>query len=226
MRITSAVRSCLAGLILAALVLPAAVSAAPDPAETAQAVAASLDLQTQLPVAKPEAPELRDAPDLPGKPWKLTGDIAQVILYAALAVGIALVLYTLRDRLPSFGTPRLAARRPDAVAQAAALERMVEAQIEADELAGQGRYAEAMHALLLRSLTEMRRRLQVSFADSLTSREILRVMDLPELGKLALADLIRRVELVYFGLHVAGREDYTACRASYEGLTAAMAGAA
>lgn len=226
MRITSAVRSCLAGLILAVLTLPAVVRAAPDPGETAQAVAASLDLQTQLPVAKPEAPELRDAPDAPGKPWKLTGEVAQVILYAALAVGIALVLYTLRDHLPSLGAPRLAARRPDAVAQAAAVERMVEAQIEADDLAGQGRYAEAMHALLLRSLTEMRRRLQVSFADSLTSREILRVLDLPELGKLALADLIRRVELVYFGLHVAGREDYTACRASYEGLTAAMAGAA
>jgi hypothetical protein len=136
------------------------------------------------------------------------------------------VLYTLRDRLPSFGTPRLSARRPDAVAQAAAVERMVETQIEADELAGQGRFAEAMHALLLRSLAEMRRRLQVSFADSLTSREILRVLDLPDAGKTSLADIIRRVELVYFGLHGAGREDYAACRSSYEALTLAMAGTA
>jgi len=226
MRITSAARSCLAGLVLVVLVLPAAVRAAPDPGETAQAVAAELDLQTQLPVLKPELPELRDPPDLPANRLNLNGDIAQLILYAALAVGIGLVLYTLRDRLPSFGRPRLAARRPDAVAQAAAIERMVEAQIEADELAGQGRYAEAMHALLLRSLAEMRRRLQVSFADSLTSREILRVLDLPERGKTSLADIIGRVELVYFGLHDAGREDYAACRASYEGLTAAVAGAA
>ena len=202
-----------------ALLLPATVQAAPDPAETAHDVGVVLGLQTQLPIDAPEKTE-RQAP-LP-TPWHLSGDVASIVLYAALAIGLGLVLYSIRDRLPTFGTRRLVARRPDAVAEAAAVERMVETQIEADELAGQGRYAEAMHALLLRSLTEMRKRLQFSFADSLTSREILRALDLPEGGRASLGDIIRRVEFVYFGLHPARSEDYAACRTSYETLTSAM----
>jgi hypothetical protein len=211
-----------AAIYTIALLLPATVQAAPDPAETAHDVGLTLGLQTQLPIDAPEKTE-RQAPL--SDPWRLGlggGDVATIVLYAALAIGLGLVLYSIRDRLPSFGTRRLVARRPDAVAAAAAVERMAETQIEADELAGQGKYAEAMHALLLRSLTEMRKRVQFSFADSLTSREILRALDLPEGGKTSLGDIIRRVEVVYFGLHPAGREDYTACRSSYETLTSAM----
>jgi hypothetical protein len=211
------------GLLLLAILSPLPAASAQDAAQTAQDVAQRLGLQTQLPLAAPEERELQIA--LP-KLWHLNGDLAQIILYAALAVGIGFALYSLRDQLPAFGSRRLTVQRPDAVAQAAAVERMVETQMEADELAGQGNYAEAMHALLLRGLSEMRRRLQVSFADSLTSREVLRVLDLPQTGKTSLADIIRRVEFVYFGLRPAGSEDYAACRSSYEALTMTMQGKA
>ncbi len=52
----------------------------------------------------------------------------------------------------------------------------------ADELAAEGRFVEAMHVLLLQALADMRRRLDEQFADSLTSREILRACQAPGRG--------------------------------------------
>ncbi|WP_413988021.1 hypothetical protein ACMDCR_18530 [Labrys okinawensis] len=217
-------------IILTMLASAAAIPAlaAPDPAVTAQDVTRDLGLQPDLPGNKNEiiTPETRakqaERPrsDI-GK--FMAGDFVRFLLYGALLAGIVFAIWTMRDRLPALGRRRLVAR--DQAVQAvhdAAVERMVVAQMEADELARQGRIAEAMHALLLRSLIEVRRRLNVSFADSLTSREILKVLSLPEVGKLSLADIIRRVEVVYFGEHPASERDYAACRDSYERLTQAM----
>ncbi len=86
----------------------------------------------------------------------------------------------------------------------------------ADELARQGRYMEAIHLLLLHALSVMRLRLRVQFPDSLTSREILRAANLASEGRAALQDMVSRVELSYFGEYPSVEEDYTACRASFD----------
>src|SRR5262249_22749822 len=85
-----------------------------------------------------------------------------------------------------------------------------------DDLARDGHYVEAMHSLLLSALAEVRRRLGEHFADSLTSREILRNAKLPNDGRASLRDLITRVELSYFGTYPAAQQDYLACRQSFE----------
>jgi hypothetical protein len=95
---------------------------------------------------------------------------------------------------------------------------MAAARLEADDLARAGRYAEAMHVLLLRSLAELRDKLKVTFADSLTSREILRRAPLGELGRAAFAEIVRAVERVVFGGARADAAAYQACRESYEAL--------
>lgn len=213
----------LAGLL--ALASPAMAALDADPAairRSAETVASRLGLQTDLPLDRPDIEERR--PDPSGARFQIPA--AQLLLFAALAVCLGLVLYSLRDRLPRLGKPRLKAQTPEALAEAAAVERMAETRQEADELAASGRYAEAMHALLMRGLAEMRRRLGVEFADSLTSREILRAVRLVPAGRQGLADLIRRVEFVHFGLHPAGRDDYAACLASYEALAGAVRGGA
>lgn len=173
----------------------------------------SLGLQPTLPhepVSLP--PEMHWHLDLPS--WMVW------ILVAGMA---GVLLYSLRDFLPGFisgnddawatgtGDPFGATARPGENRLA-----------QADELAGQGRFVEAMHVLLLHCLAEIRRRLVVEFPDSLTSREILRSARLPERGRHALDRIVARVEWTYFGEHPAGRADYDSCRASAAELTEAL----
>jgi hypothetical protein len=68
---------------------------------------------------------------------------------------------------------------------------------------------------LLQGLDEMRMRLNLRFADSLTSREIISRADAPAGAKAALRDIIRWVEHAYFGDHPVDRTDYDTCRRSY-----------
>ncbi|HXZ01068.1 MAG TPA: DUF4129 domain-containing protein [Stellaceae bacterium] len=97
-----------------------------------------------------------------------------------------------------------------------------EAVIAAEDLARQGRFVEAMHALLLQALAEIRRRRDQAFAESLTSREILRRVRLSEEGEASLRDIVARVEWSYFGAHPAGPDDYRQCRGSFDRLAAAL----
>lgn len=217
------------GWLVVLLILTPAASAfaTDDPQAVAQKVARDLGLQQDLPGNQGEVVTPKTEPKQPERPQRSfnpsLADLIKFLLYAAIAAGIIFAIWSIRDRLPVLGRRRMVAKdEVTAHAQAAAVERMVVAQIEADELARQGRLAEAMHALLLRSLIEVRKRLNVSFADSLTSREILRALSLPERGKQALSDIIGRVEPVYFGESPAGERDYAACRQSYEVLTEAM----
>jgi hypothetical protein len=96
----------------------------------------------------------------------------------------------------------------------------------ADALSREGRFVEAMHMLLLQSLAEIRRQLGEQFADSLTSREILRGVRLPPHGRTLLHDIVAAVERTYFGGYPAGREDYAACRQKFDSLRLAMQGGA
>jgi len=92
----------------------------------------------------------------------------------------------------------------------------------ADDLAARGQFVEAMHALLLQSLGEVRRRLDEQFADSLTSREIVQKARLSQTGRASLRDIVARVEWTYFGGRPATRPDYDACRQSFVALAQAL----
>jgi hypothetical protein len=95
---------------------------------------------------------------------------------------------------------------------------METAQTGADDLARRGKFAEAMHALLLQSLSELRRHLHAPLAVSLTSREILHHIDLPPEGHAVFADIVERVEISHFGGRRPEAEDYVACRRSFDAL--------
>jgi hypothetical protein len=78
--------------------------------------------------------------------------------------------------------------------------------------------------LLLQGLADIRQGLDEQFADSLTSREILRHTKLSDTGRAALRDIVSRVEWTYFGDHPAALADYEACRASFNALVQALHG--
>jgi Domain of unknown function (DUF4129) len=200
-------------LIVLAGLLPLAAQSPADIARATRDLAASLDLQTAFPKPKPD----------PDSPPFLSGDVARILLWIAVFAGAGVLAYFIYDVLPVFG---LKGRpRWDDTADGAALAGggiNHAARAAADELAAQGRFVEAMHVLLLQGLDEMRMRLDLRFADSLTSREIVSRANAPAAAKTALGEIIRWVELAYFGDHPADRNDYDACRRSFLALGGAL----
>jgi hypothetical protein len=170
-----------------------------------------LDLQTVLP-SGPEPHRFALPPE---------------ILWLVIAVAFGVLLYSFRDMLPiwrwgqggAWTNDQLMPRDPEAGTPAAV-------PGAADELAADGRFVEAMHLLLLHALADIRQRLGEQFADSLTSREILRSTRLSEAGRASLRDIVDRVEWSYFGRRPAALADYAACRASFDALAHALRGSA
>jgi hypothetical protein len=187
-------------------IAPLAAQTPTDIAQAARGLPESLDLQTDLPLLNPE-----DAVS-----YHLNADIVRILLWIAAIAGACALAYYLYEVMPVGGTRRtrwdaggavVGVRRADAVARVAA-----------DELAAQGHFVEAMHVLLLQGLEEMRMRLDLRFADSLTSREIVSRAEAPVGAKVALRDIIQWVERAYFGDHLVDRDDYEACRRSFLAL--------
>jgi hypothetical protein len=199
---------------------PPAQGAAPPPTAAAQAAAAQaartsirdLGLQAQLPSDPHDAP------------WDVK--IPPEFVWGVLVLGLLLVLYAFRDMLPIWLWPRSRGgwESADGEQPAALASRPSEALIAADELGRQGRFVEAIHMLLLVSLSEIRRHLGEQFADSLTSREILRGTRLSPQGRAYLREIVTRVEWTYFGGYPATIDDYTACRQNFDHLRGVLYG--
>jgi len=186
----------------------------PEEAQTlAQQAVRRLDLQTEL-LRQPE-------------PFQWEINLPPETLWLVVIFGVGMLLYVFRDMIPMFRIGRDAAWSGDAT-DAAETGRPASgvALGAADDLAAQGRYVEAMHVLLLQALAEIRARLNEPFADSLTSREILRSRQLSDGLRDPLRDVVNRVEWTYFGEHPAERNDYLACRSSFAALARSLYGSA
>jgi hypothetical protein len=188
---------------------PLAAQASQDAQTLAEQAIHRLDLQTEL-LRRPE-------------PFGLNLNLPPEILWVVVIVGVGVLLYAFRDMIPMLrathggtwaedeaGASEMGSRAPEAVLGAA------------DDLAAQGRFVEAMHVLLLQAFAEIRRRLDEQFADSMTSREILRSNRLSDDLRRPLREVVNRVEWTYFGEHPAAQDDYLACRSSFSALTHAL----
>ena len=180
----------------------------------------SLDLQTEL-----VAPET-DKPD--SQPTRLTPiRIPQEALWVALILAVALLLYSLREELMNLIRPAQTGwEAPPPGTGEVKIGSETDALSAADRLGREGNFVEAMHVLLLHSLAEIRRQLGEKFADSLTSREIVRVARLTTAARTALRDIVAAVERTYFGPYPAAAGDYATCRQNFETLQQALRGGA
>jgi hypothetical protein len=201
------------GIALAIGLVPsrAAAQQQQDAQTLAEQAIHRLDLQTEL--------RREDEPQHP--PFRL--NLPPETVWIAVIVGVIILAYAFRDLIPVLRAGRGGAWDEDEAASLATGPRPAEIVLgAADDLAAKGRFVEAMHVLLLQALADIRRRLDEEFADSLTSREILRSRQLSETLRQPLRDVISRVEWTYFGGHSADRDDYLACRASFSTLAQAL----
>jgi len=179
--------------------------------EATKASISALDLQTDF-------PRRVEPTRIPLPAW---------IIWVLIIVLVAIVLFAMRDSLlglvrrsdEGWEAPAAAAGEPELALGADAL-------AAADRLSREGRFVEAMHMLLLQGLTDIREQLRETFADSLTSREILRGARLGPAGRTSLRDIIAAVERTYFGGYPAQAQDYADCRRSFDTLRHALRGGA
>ncbi|HEY2709761.1 MAG TPA: hypothetical protein VGI95_17055 [Caulobacteraceae bacterium] len=99
--------------------------------------------------------------------------------------------------------------RPDAAVARALLE-------EADRLAAQGRFAEAVRVILRRSIEEIDGRRPLLVRPALTSREISGLQELPEVARGTFASIAAVVERSLFGGRDVDAAGFAECRRTYE----------
>ena len=142
--------------------------------------------------------------------------------WALLAVLVALALWFLirrfRDRTPPravWPPPRQMALWQPSARQARLLLH------DAEVLAAQGRFDEAVHMLLLVSIQEIGDRQRELVTPALTSREIAALPALSVLAQRIFSGIAQIVEHSRFGGHAIGEAEFQHCRAAFEQFTAA-----
>lgn len=190
-------------------------------------------LQHELPL--PQAPPPPPTP--PDWPWAraiadffgMLGPLLQVVFWVGLAVVVALLIFFIgreigRTRFgwfkPKPAKPEAAAKpwRPDEQAARTLL-------ADADRLAAEGKFAEAAHLLLLRSIEDFDSRRPRTVRPALTTRDIASLEELPDAARPAFGSIARVVERSLFGGAPVGQSDFAACRQAYEDFALPWGGA-
>jgi hypothetical protein len=143
--------------------------------------------------------------------------LLRILLWTAVAVAAALLV--------AWAWRRVSGRARDAEVGEAPGPAPLEVPVDrAEALAAAGRYAEAIHTLLLETLLALSRAARL--APSFTSREIVARVPLAPRAREALVGLVQAVELSRFGGAAAGEADYRACLGHFHAFLASHARAA
>lgn len=146
---------------------------------------------------------------------------ARILLWSVLAIGAALIVWIVIDRVRSGGW-RWPTRRFRAVEPAPEQESWAPELLqtrawleEADALAAAGRYGEAAHHLLHRSIEDLARRRPQLNRPALTARELAAADAVPPPARALFAGIAGAVERSLFGGRSLGVEDWEGARAAY-----------
>ena len=187
-----------------------------------QAVRGSADIQyAPLPPIKPPVPPqwlvdlqkfLRDVFEPLGRWLGLSWPVLQWVLIGLAALMLAFLIWRLIQPLLARKVKRAvadeAAWTPDRAAAAALLE-------DADRLADEGRYGEAAHLLLQRSVHHIADARPDWLNPASTAREIAMLQSLPERARNAFTEIAVRVERSIFALRDLDAADWQAARDAY-----------
>ena len=173
---------------------------------------ADRSVQFELPPFQPPPPPVN--PDLG---WLVdAAPVVRILFYIVIALVAAFLIYLIVSRLSGFSFRRRAQ------AEGAEPEWQIGEQParqllgDADALAAEGRYSEAAHLLLYRSIDEIDQKRPDTVRKALTSRDIAGLPALPARPAQAFASIVRAVERSLFGGRSLDASDWRDCRAAYE----------
>ncbi len=175
------------------------------------------DLQTALPE------DLKIEPiDLPQgwNPPEWLARIVEIMFWLLIGVGVLLAVFYLGREVPAWlGRRRQLKAGATPMVQGSPLaadSQLLDALGQADRLAAEGQFAEALHLLLLHSIDYLKRHLGGVYGPSSTAREILRRAQLPDAGRSSLGAIVDAAEVSYFGGRPVDDGIYAACRRHYQ----------
>ena len=144
------------------------------------------------------------------------GPVLQIVFWILVGIAVAALLYFIVSRVAGWR------RQPREERSAAEPEWQIAAEParqmlgDADALAAEGRYSEAAHLLLHRSIGEIEQRRPKSVRKALTSRDIAGLPSLPPSPADAFGRIVRAVERSLFAGHSLDDADWRQCREAYE----------
>lgn len=146
--------------------------------------------------------------------------VARALLWVVLVLLAATLLWAVAERFRhgEWRLPRRRARLTEAEAEfewAPEAGQTREWLREADALAAEGRYAEAAHHLLFRSIEDLGRRRPQLVRPALTSRELAAAPVVPAAARGLFSGIAGLVERSLFGGGTVGPEDWRRARAAY-----------
>jgi hypothetical protein len=154
---------------------------------------------------------------------KLIANIAPFFTYifwAGIAILAALVVYAIvrevARRLPQSADAAKAEEDVPVPAYRPATARARALLEEADRLAAEGRYGEAVRVLLHRSIEDMEEAYPTAIVPSMTSREISTLDYLSREGRTTFVKIAQAVERSLFAGRPLTQDHYTDCRSAYE----------
>lgn len=154
---------------------------------------------------------LRELLEPVGKALGMSWGVLQWVLVALAVIGVLYALWRLsepwRERVKDEGVA-VPEWTPDRAAALALLE-------DADRLAAEGRFAEATHLLLRRSVTQIADARPDWVHPASTAREISAIPALPGAARSAFNTIAIRVERSLFALRALDAADWQAARAAY-----------
>ena len=142
--------------------------------------------------------------------------VFQVLFWGVVALAVAGILFLIVREVGGFDWLRR--RKPKgAEPQYHPTTELAEKLLaDADALAAEGRFAEAVHVLLLRSIDDVRQWRPRAIRPSLTSRDIEGLEVLPGEARSAFSAMARLVETSLFGGRAVDAEGFSASRRAYE----------
>jgi hypothetical protein len=199
-----------------------AITATGDPARFAEAYhAVRSDASIQFELVSAVPPEVPEWMRWLGNMLEGTGPIFHTLFWVALAAAVVALLWGiarwaengrfdfLKRRPRPQGEDEPAGWRPEEAPARALLG-------EADALAAAGRFGEAVHLLLFRSIEEIDKRRPDLVRPALTSRDIAGAPQLPAGPRNAFSRIVMMVERSLFGGLTLAEDDWRGCRAAYE----------
>lgn len=174
------------------------------------------EIQFDLPDVKPPEPPPSWLIDFM-RFFESLGPGSRFVFWGLVIAGAALILFLVgRGLVRRLRVSRSVAAAAEPAAAWRPEEKVARTLLaEADAMAEAGRYDEAAHLLLHRSLEDIARRRPRLLRPALTSREIARVPALPEAVRGAFAAMAAPVERSLFGGRALARSDWEEARAAY-----------
>jgi hypothetical protein len=178
------------------------------------------DLQFQ-PTAAPKPPDVPDWLLAIGKALSAAAPYLVYVFWGCLILGAAIILFFVGRELITTRWPSLKPNKGPTLGDEAWRPSVAKAQTlleDADRLAAAGRFAEAVHLILFRSIEDIEGKRPDLIKPALTSRDIAQLDGVPERVRRTFSDIARVVERSFFGGRPVGAEEFAACRQAYEGF--------